>query len=142
MDDFKITLSRMYKDAKVLNENNCWFNSCYLSGYVIECYAKILLEQALIKGLSISNDQVKKYSHNISKMNIDLSMVVSCDVSIGNYCVDIASECPNLFSTWKPNDRYSDDSHIWNQKTSSDVIITELGQIMHNISRMKLDGVI
>lgn len=142
MDDFKITLSRMYNDAKVLNENNCWFNSCYLSGYVIECYAKILLEHALIKGLSISKNSIRKYSHNITEMNLDLSNVISYDVSIGNYCVDLSKVCPNLFATWNPNMRYSDNSHIWNQKNSSNDIINEIDQIMYNISKMKLDGVI
>ncbi len=41
--DFLITLERMHRDSKLLFEEGEYYNSCYLSGYVLECALKFLL---------------------------------------------------------------------------------------------------
>ena len=41
--DFLKTLERMHHDSKILFEEGEYYNSCYLSGYVLECALKFLL---------------------------------------------------------------------------------------------------
>ncbi len=38
--DFLETLLRMYQDARILYEQEEYYNCCYLSGYVLECALK------------------------------------------------------------------------------------------------------
>ena len=43
MDHFYDTAKRMYKSTKTLHNNGEYHNACYLAGYIIECYAKIIV---------------------------------------------------------------------------------------------------
>ena len=44
MDNFYDTAKRMHKSSETLHNNNEFHNACYLAGYVVECYAKIIVE--------------------------------------------------------------------------------------------------
>ena len=43
MDNFYDSAKRMHNSSQILHNNNEFHNSCYLAGYVVECYAKIIV---------------------------------------------------------------------------------------------------
>lgn len=49
-DHYADTAVRVYKGSQILYENEQWLNACYLAGYVIECYAKRMIELSLEAG--------------------------------------------------------------------------------------------
>ena len=60
MDNYFETAQRMQKSSKILFDNKEYHNSCYLSGYVIECYAKVII------GLSygFNSSELKTFGHD------------------------------------------------------------------------------
>ena len=44
MSQYLQTAERMRLSSKILHENKQFFNVCYLAGYVVECYQKIVIQ--------------------------------------------------------------------------------------------------
>ena len=142
MDNFKDTLYRMYYDAVLLNENKRCFNSCYLAGYVIECYAKLVVGKALNDGYTLSKNNVRSYSHNIGDMSSDITNYLISQNVMSNYCIDLSNECSSILGTWNPNSRYSETTHEWNTESKSNSFIEEVKKVMKIVTIMQVDGVI
>lgn len=145
MENYYKTAKRTSKSSMTLHQNNEYFNSCYLGGYVLECYTKLLLKKAL----NLSDlDLKKEFSHDIKKLN-KLIKTLSADPSaIGlldtKYLIDINLNCTLMISgnkKWDPNKRYYIDETIWDSDTS-EKYQTYITLLMTEISNMKLDGVI
>lgn len=141
MDNYKDTAYRMYEDAEVLLKNNKWFNCCYLSGYVLECYCKLVLNNAISNGI-ISARSIRQYSHRVSDMETDLSMVSLSASQLSKYCLDLNSMCDGLLSEWNPNNRYNSNMSDWDSKSKADKYKEECDILIEQILEMELDGVI
>jgi hypothetical protein len=135
------TAYRMYEDVEVLINNDRWFNCCYLSGYVLECYCKLVLNNAISEGL-ITNRSVRRYSHRVMDMENDLSMILLSENQLATYCLDLNSECKELLSGWTPNNRYNGNESSWNEKDKAIKYKEECDILIEQIMRMQLDGVI
>ena len=87
-DDFLKTAERMYNDSQLLFEGRRWFNSCYLSGYVGECYAKIILSKEL--GESIR-------THSLDELNSQLQRIMQYENVPSRYKILLEDRCPTRF---------------------------------------------
>ena len=133
-DNFLKTAERMYDSSKILHRENHSFNSCYLSGYVAECYAKIMYE--LTSGNTIK-------SHNTANILASVSSLLTSSSPHNKYWIDMSIECPNMYSgatKWHPEERYSD-VYPWTAATSY-AFQLEMEIFFDKITEMIIDGVI
>ena len=112
MDNFYETARRMHKASETLHNNGEFHNACYLAGYVIECYAKIIV------GLSYNftqEDLAKEFSHDLKKLNRELKYILTSS-SYSTYIVDMETNFSTLLSgslKWNPIKRYTVSSNCW-----------------------------
>ena len=145
INNYYKTANRSYSSAKVLKDNNENFNACYLSGYALECYSKIIVQFAY----STTVSEIKKvFGHNIKKLQQELRYLL-LDPTINNlinsrYILDLNEFCPTIvsgYNKWDPMKRYSDDEYFWNAETA-EKYIEETEIIIRILTKLKLDGVI
>ena len=144
-DNFFVASERMYDSSKVLHESNQFHNACYLAGYVLECYGKILIEKAM-------GGRPKDYGHDLRKMDTELGYFLTSSSAGGGsfrkYYFDSAVQCPGLrggmagagIDGWNPFNRYSD-SVNWGQIASGH-FQNEREICFEKIVEMYIDGVI
>ena len=143
MDNYRDTAYCMYEDVQILHEKHRWFNCCYLAGYVVECYSKLLLDNAISSGITTQKGAVKDYGHNINVMKIDLINILSISTQIlSKYCIDLNLECNSIITEWNPNKRYEAESGTWSQEEKANAFKHELEIVINQIKNMQLDGVI
>jgi len=140
MDNFYCTARRMWNDVNVLHSSgNSYFNTCYLAGYILECYGKILV----LTYDSTSN--VRSLSHSLTRLNGKVTSDIIITPTLSKYCLDLSSECNTIYSgvhEWNPLKRYEDDPNLWCSKEIADNFINESKKIIEMLDEMKLDGVI
>ncbi|MBM7615417.1 hypothetical protein [Alkaliphilus hydrothermalis] len=140
-DDFYATAQRVWKDANILNNtpnNTSYFNTCYLSGYILECYGKLLIEASEV-------GKPDSFGHNIRRINEVINKTVSFDQTYSKYCIDLNTKCTSIYKgkhRWHPNNRYSGSSTLWNTKEVADKFINESEIVMDIIDEMKVDGMV
>lgn len=142
MDNFKDTAYRMYEDVEVLQKNSRWFNCCYLSGYVVECYCKLVLDNAITNGIAIRKSSVRAYSHNVNDMEIDLRNISISNNILSQYCLDLNIVCNNILNNWNPLNRYNNSTSDWNKEENAEKYKNEIESVLEQIISMELDGVI
>jgi HEPN domain-containing protein len=129
MDNFYKTAKRMQKSSKILHDNGDYHNACYLAGYVVECYAKIIV------GMSYSfshEDIAKEFGHDLKKLNKELEYVLAHS-SYSTYIVDLKEKFADVLSgesKWNPIKRYS--QNTWTQNNSTkfqEQISTAIGKL-------------
>jgi hypothetical protein len=133
MDNFYNTANRMYKSSKILHGDQDFHNSCYLAGYVIECYIKIMHQ--LLSG------QNPPLIHNIAVLNSRcLQYIASGNSSNQTYFMDSSANFSTILQKWNPvNTRYCE---VTNELIEQDSISfqNEVELAMKKIAKMKLDG--
>lgn len=128
----------MHNSSQILHIFEDYHNSCYLAGYVVECYAKIIL------GLHHNIDALKlgrTYSHNINKMNREFTYILA-NSSYSEYMVDMIVDFPNITAggqSWDPIKRYTNYSNQWTN-IDSDNYQSEIEGVMKKIAKMRVDG--
>ncbi|PIF44820.1 hypothetical protein CLU96_1815 [Chryseobacterium sp. 52] len=137
MDNYYNTSHRMYKSSKTLHSNQEYHNSCYLAGYVVECYAKIII------GLSygLNSTDLKEFGHDLKKMRKEFQYIFSHS-SFSSYMLDIPTDFSKISlgtTKWNPMNRYSDITNEWIEVNSNDYQ-NEMLFAMQKITQMKLDG--
>jgi len=137
MDNFYDAAKRMHNSSQILHNNNEFHNACYLAGYVVECYAKIIV------GLSygLTQEELKEFSHDLKKLNKELQYIFSHS-QYSAYIVDMKADFANLLSgglKWNPIRRYIVSSDSWNQ-SNSDNFQNEIQVAMQKLTQMELDG--
>lgn len=144
MDNFKVASERIYNDMALLYKEKRWFNSCYFGGYIVECYAKIILSQIMGKTPS----EIRDFSHSLNRLNIEIQGILSSFIVGGtippNYICDLNVTCPTIrlgVQKWSPERRYSEGSGEWEEATANNYNI-EANEIMFKIIQMQIDGVI
>lgn len=138
MDNFYDTAKRMYNSSRTLHNNNEFHNACYLAGYVIECYAKIIV--GLSYGLT-HEELAKEFSHELKKLNKELQYIVSHS-QYSSYIVDMKMDFSTLLSgslKWNPIKRYILSSSNWNQINSNN-FQNEIQLAIQKLTQMELDG--
>lgn len=144
-DNYYKTANRNFKSAKVLKDNNENFNSCYLSGYILECYSKIIVQFAYSTTIS----EIKKtFGHDIKGLQKELRYLL-LDPTISNlinskYILDLSHICPTIISgqnKWDPMKRYSNEEYFWDS-SAAEMYINESKIVVKTLASLKLDGVI
>ena len=146
--DYLSTLQRMYRDSKILYENGEYYNSCYLSGYVLECALKYILLSYGRKpdGENFTLEEIKGAAHNTSKLNRYLDDWISIAGGIENrYRFDSRTICPHIFvgdsgyPKWDPRYRYGEHPQ-WNVKALCQKYICDIENIFRFISNIVVGG--
>ncbi|MCD9617626.1 HEPN domain-containing protein [Chryseobacterium gleum] len=112
MDNYYDTANRMQKSSKILFDNHDFHNSCYLAGYVIESYLKIMC-------FNLSNTR-PPLTHNLNNLNSSaLNYLASGNSSLVNHFTN--NTFPNIISNWDPfAKRYSEKSSEWSSQNAKD----------------------
>jgi hypothetical protein len=137
-DDFYATAKRMHKSSKTLHNNSEYHNACYLAGYVVECYAKIIV------GLSydfVPSELGKEFSHDLKELNKELQYVITYS-TYSAYIVNMRTDFSTILlnvTKWHPIKRYTSNTNTWNQQNSND-FQAEIQLAMQKLAQMKIDG--
>jgi hypothetical protein len=142
-DNFYATSERIYNDLCLLYKEKRWFNSCYFSGYIIECYAKLILQK-----MGKTPREIRTFSHSINKLDLALQSYIT-NLLIGgivppSYIRNINVVCPNISSglqAWNPESRYDEGIGFWDESTAN-LFFNEADDIIVTIVQMRIDGVI
>lgn len=137
MDNYYNTANRMFKSSQTLHSNQEFHNSCYLAGYVIECYAKIII------GLTYGFNTVdlKEFGHDLKQMGKEFQYIYSYS-SFSSYMLEMPTDFSKILSgsaKWNPIKRYSDTSNEWKPSNSNDYQ-NEIVLAMQKMAQMRLDG--
>ena len=142
-DNYKDTVYRMSDSATVLHNNKKWFNTCYLAGYVAECYCKEILLLAEQEGYHFhSAGSVREFSHKLDKLKDEVNLIALVAGVASAYCIDVQKECPTIYANWNPNKRYQSNNHMFNQEVNADKVMNEMQKLMKSIVQMEIDGVL
>ncbi len=135
MDSFFDTANRMYKSSKTLHDNSEYHNACYLAGYVIECYAKIVVD------ISSSDKKARSFSHNLTNLNSEIKRIAQNDLLLATYVLEGSYDFPSILHNWDPGKiRYAvNQNSQYNQSLSTD-FQNEIDFAMGKIGEMKLNG--
>lgn len=139
-DNYIDTAYRMSDSVKTLRAAGQWMNACYLSGYIAECYCKLLLQSAQSLGY-VLRDHNLLHSHKISGMGNEIITDLPAVVS-PSYCVDLAAECSNIVEDWTVNMRHESNASVCNHKDKAEAMEKEAEKLMTVIMQMQIDGVI
>ena len=147
--DFLETMKRMYNDSRILFEKGGYYNSCYLSGYVLECALKFLLCRYGRKsnGDNYTWKDVKGYRHELNGLNQKLEECLSIADGIPpQYRLDYSQMCPYIFtgregySHWDPKFRYGE-CPAWEKREYCEHYIEESEKVFRFISGIVAGGI-
>jgi hypothetical protein len=125
----------MYKSSQTLHNSGEYHNACYLAGYVVECYAKIIV------GLSygFTHDEIaKEFVHDLKKLNKELQYILTCS-PFSTFIVDLKIDFADIVSgnsKWNPIKRYSNLSWSVNDSTNFQ---NQLPKAVQILTQMSLD---
>lgn len=135
MSQYFQTAERMLQSSKILHENNQFFNACYLAGYVVECYQKIVIQILDSNPKMIHDlDELKEHYKRLKATRRGQRLVKD------SLAVDIEAKFPSVFQLWNPTHRY-DDTHKWDEESSLK-LQKEIKQCNHILARMRTNGYI
>ncbi len=144
MDNFYKTAVRNFKSSQTLHSNSEFFNSCYLGGYVVECYSKMIIKAAY----GSEGSELKSFMHDLKRTTREIDYLVGDPSASGlvdtRYLLDLKSQCGTIIAgqnKWDPIKRYYNDESIWNSSASS-AYQRAIDIVMQTITTMKIDGII
>ena len=136
MDNFYDTAKRMHKSSETLHNNNEFHNACYLAGYVVECYAKIIIEV-------FSTAPPRSFSHNLGRLNSELNSILSGNASLSQYILNGPSDFATVLSNWNPVSlRYIANFNSLSRQTKSNSFQAEIHLAMQKLAQLHIDGYI
>lgn len=143
-DNYQDTAYRMYDSSHLLFQKKQWFNANYLSGYILECYCKLVLTLYSQHGYSFSrgHSTLRSFGHKLSDLKNEIDLISLSGCAASSYCLDILSTCPNTLNEWDPKRRYEPDCSTLNTKTLAEKIHMETESLIDMIMKMDIDGVI
>ena len=132
-DDYFATADRMQRDSRILHDNKCWHNACYLAGYVVEAGLK-----AIIRADEIDRGvHPTQYAHNIAPL---VSLVTGARLIMGRAFDDTKINGSKLLRRWHPRYRYQPTE--WDDETLSKDFQKTAEYMMEFLSELWFDGVI
>lgn len=136
MDNFYDTAKRMHKSSETLHNNGEYHNACYLAGYVVECYAKIVV------GLSVSSHTPRSFGHDINRLNTELQYLLGNNSSLSSYILDGDTNFRQVILYWNPvNLRYIETQNSISSQTISGDFQNEIQLAMQKLAQMQLNGI-
>lgn len=132
-DNFLKTAEQMKESSKVLNANSHFHNSCYIAGYVAECYLKTLAE----KGLG----STPRRTHDLIALHYAVSSGATLPALFSPYLLDMSLDCPQIYTKWNPAKRY-DDSSGWDNPSTSLDFQDEQEKCFRQLAQMRSSGLI
>jgi len=131
MDNFYDTANRMYKSSKILHQAQEYHNACYLAGYVLECYAKIIVS-------IFGTNPPRSFGHNISNLDTELQNILGRDSSLSSYILNGSSDFAQILSKWNPvNLRYIASSNTLVEQDSTN-FQTEIEFAMEKLTQIQI----
>lgn len=140
-DNFKVTAERMYASAKTLYESNDHHNSCYLGGYVIECYQKILyllLAPGAPQHIHDLGELKQSYKDKVYVFRNSSQLAKLKKLKVN---VDIELAFNRIYNSWNPIFRYDDSQDRWNEEVSKEYQ-KELKHCKYLINQLQINGLI
>jgi hypothetical protein len=133
-DDFYATAKRMHKSSKTLHNNSEYHNACYLAGYVVECYAKIVVQV-------FGTGNPRRFGHSINNLNTELRNLLAGNSSLSDYILDDPNDFSSILTQWNPvSMRYRSDANIISNQNISNDFQNEIQLAMAKLAKMRLDG--
>jgi hypothetical protein len=137
MDHYFDTAKRMCKSSKTLHDNDEYHNACYMAGYVIECYAKIIV--CLSYGFT-PNDMIE-FRHNLRRLDTELQYILNQSSPFSSYIVDMREDFSKILRgqrKWDPNKRYFANNVAFSNQNSIDYQ-AEITAAMTILTQMSID---
>jgi hypothetical protein len=138
-DDFKITAKCMGESSVILHQAGKFYNACYLAGYVIECYSKILV--------GLLGSSPRQYSHNTAAALSDVetrylmnNSSITMQLTRSGVMTDPRTLFMRVLADWNPNERYSN-SHPWDVNASNQYQM-EIAIALQYIAQLEVAGII
>lgn len=117
MDSYYDTAKRMYQSSKTLHNSGEYHNACYTAGYIVECYAKIIV--GLHHGYTLA--QIKsRFSHSLTGLDANIVQYILQNSQYAQYSRNLANEFSHLMG-WNPYKRYVQQSGEWNSIASNNI---------------------
>lgn len=139
-DNFKETAKKMSKSAELTKDADHHHISCYLAGYVVESYLKIIVDSVS----SISQTPIS-FGHNLTNLNSGIQSALSASAfgpaRLRPFIIDVSTQCPNIFRKWNPSHRY-DVSCGWDSDLESGNFSREQLICLSVITNMEVSGII
>lgn len=137
-DDFKITARRMAQSSITLHQASEFYNACYLGGYVVECYTKIIIG---ILGVSHRNEhRIDLLINNVESNYLLMNSTATTQLTKAKVMSDLSSDFSGIQSTWHPIKRYGG-AGLWVESTSNQFQI-EITLALQYIAKLEVDGLI
>ena len=138
-DDYKMTALRMGQSSITLHLAGEFYNACYLGGYVIECYSKILLKHL---GTPATGHALSSLTNTVVNNYLAMNSTAAGQLTRSGVMCDPLVDFAHILSNWNANKRY-DDIHtaIWNSSMSTHYQ-SEINIALRYISKLQLDGLI
>jgi hypothetical protein len=137
-DNFLSTAKDMFEAADALRKQGHFRNSCYLYGYVVECYYKLVLKAAgsppRIHELDALYDKARRLAMRATA-RVSPYLLRPSDLARMTTVIPLPSgkqECH-----WDPNHRY--DGVRWTER-ESDTYFREARKALGKINQMRLAG--
>lgn len=139
-DNFIHSAERMRDSSNILHFNKDFHNSCYMAGYVVECYLKIFMSFSLPS----SSSTPRSYAHDINRLSTELSYAATSSAAASayrNYIIDVQTECSNIINTWNPIKRYEGNPSLWDEMMSNN-FHQEKEKCFDMVTKMTIDNII
>lgn len=142
-DNYLKTAERMYDSSRLLHKQSHFHNACYLSGYVAECYLKIMVQKTPTITTPLYGKQ--GLGHNIHRINSELHYAISSSTVTPSlfraHLLDMPIDCPKIYNQWNPLSRY-DDATGWDNFSESQYFQDEQDKCFEKITEMYVSNLI
>jgi len=139
-----MSAGRHLQDAQILLTEHRWDNAVYLSGYVVECSFKVLIEQYFnqpSRDRSAAKKEAKKFVHDLAKLEGKAmerlrTMYPILDRQLPSSRID-----GTVLANDHPERRYAA-SNLWTEEQAT-ISVERAGEIYKSIiPKLVLDGLI
>ena len=139
-ESFSMSAGRHLHDAQILLTKHRWDNAVYLSGYVVECSFKVLIEQ-YFNQLSGDTSAAKKFGHDLTKLEDKAmerlrTMYPILDTQLPSSRID-----GTVLANDHPVRRYAP-SNLWTEEQATISVARASKIYMSIIPKLVLDGLI
>lgn len=139
-ESFSMSAGRHLQDAQILLTQHRWDNAVYLSGYVVECSFKFLVEQ-YFKQHSRATSEAKDFGHKLTKLEGKAmerlrTIYPTLDQQLPSSRID-----GTVLANDHPARRYAA-SNLWTEEQAT-ISVERAGEIYNSIiPKLVLDGLI
>ena len=139
-ESFSMSASRHLQDAQILLTQHRWDNAIYLSGYVVECSFKVLIEKYFNQPSS-DGREVKKLGHDLTKLEGKVMERLRTIYPILDRQLPSSRIDGTVLAHYHPERRYAA-SNLWTEEQAT-ISFERAGEIYKSIiPKLVLDGLI